>query len=61
MVGRIACVGEVMLDVFVATSERHGRIRVRAGGTPFKVPGGPIIPVLAASAILWVLETNRRG
>jgi sugar/nucleoside kinase (ribokinase family) len=32
--GRIACVGEVMLDVFVATGERHGEIRVRAGGTP---------------------------
>jgi len=32
--GRIACVGELMLDVFVATGERHGAIRVRAGGTP---------------------------
>jgi sugar/nucleoside kinase (ribokinase family) len=32
--GRIACVGEVMLDVFVTTRERHGRIVVRAGGTP---------------------------
>lgn len=34
MPGRIACVGEVMLDVFVATGGRHGEIRVRAGGTP---------------------------
>jgi sugar/nucleoside kinase (ribokinase family) len=34
MAGRIACVGELMLDVFVATHERHGRIRVGAGGTP---------------------------
>jgi sugar/nucleoside kinase (ribokinase family) len=32
--GRIACVGEVMLDVFVATAARHGTIGVRAGGTP---------------------------
>jgi sugar/nucleoside kinase (ribokinase family) len=32
--GRIACVGEVMLDVFVATADRHGDVRVRAGGTP---------------------------
>ena len=30
----IACVGEVMLDVFVAKDARHGAIRVRAGGTP---------------------------
>ena len=34
MVGRIACVGEVMLDVFVSSRERHGRVVVRAGGTP---------------------------
>jgi sugar/nucleoside kinase (ribokinase family) len=30
----IACVGEVMLDVFVTSAARHGSIRVRAGGTP---------------------------
>lgn len=34
MAGRIACVGELMLDVFVATGGRHGAIVVRAGGTP---------------------------
>ena len=34
MIGRIACVGEVMLDVLVATDVRHGPIRVAAGGTP---------------------------
>jgi APA family basic amino acid/polyamine antiporter len=39
----------------VAASFELQRRDVRAGGTPFKVPGGPIIPVLAASAILWVL------
>jgi sugar/nucleoside kinase (ribokinase family) len=32
--GRIACVGELMLDVFVTTGGRHGGIVVRAGGTP---------------------------
>ena len=39
----------------VAASFELQRRDVRAGGTPFKVPGGPIIPVLAASAIFWVL------
>ena len=39
----------------VAASFELQRRDVRAGGTPFKVPGGPIIPVLAASAIIWVL------
>jgi amino acid transporter len=28
---------------------------VRAGGIPFRVPGGPTVPVLAAAAIIWVL------
>jgi hypothetical protein len=34
MTGRIACVGELMLDVYVTTRERHGGVVVRAGGTP---------------------------
>jgi basic amino acid/polyamine antiporter, APA family len=28
---------------------------VRAGGTPFRVPGGATVPILAAAAIIWVL------
>jgi len=28
---------------------------VRAGGIPFRTPGGPIVPALAVSAIVWVL------
>lgn len=48
MTGRIACVGEVMLDVFVGRPERHGPIRVRAGGTPVNAalaigPGAVVI------------------
>lgn len=34
MAGRIACVGELMLDILVTTGDRHGPIRVRAGGMP---------------------------
>src|SRR4051812_11765081 len=30
----MACVGEVMLDVFVAATDRHGPIRVQVGGAP---------------------------
>jgi len=29
---------------------------VRAGGTPFAVPGGPAIPLIAAAAIVWLLS-----
>jgi hypothetical protein len=34
VVGQIACVGELMLDVFVTSAARHGAVHVRAGGTP---------------------------
>jgi amino acid transporter len=40
----------------VAASFELQRRDVRAGGTPFAVPGGPLIPILAAAAILWVLS-----
>ncbi len=40
----------------VAASFELQRRDVRAGGTPFAVPGGPVIPILAATAILWVLS-----
>lgn len=43
----ILCVGEIMLDVLVRTSERHGRVEVRAGGTPVNaaraIGGGAIV------------------
>lgn len=29
---------------------------VRAGGVPFHVPGGPLVPLLACAAILWILS-----
>jgi APA family basic amino acid/polyamine antiporter len=28
---------------------------VRAGGTPFRVPGGPMVPVAAVAVIVWIL------
>ena len=40
----------------VAASFELQRRDVRAGGTPFTVPGGPAIPILAAAFILWVLS-----
>jgi len=29
---------------------------VRGGGTPFAMPGGPLVPALATMAILWLLS-----
>jgi len=33
---------------------------VRAGGTPFAVPAGPLIPLLAAGVIVWMLSHATR-
>ena len=45
----------------VAASYELQRRDVRAdGGTPFAVPGGPAVPILAAVVILWLLSSATR-
>jgi APA family basic amino acid/polyamine antiporter len=45
----------------VAASYELQRRDVRAeGGVPFAVPGGPVIPILAASVIVWLLSSATR-
>jgi len=44
----------------VAASFELQRRDIRADGTPFAVPGGPVIPVTAAAVILWVLSNATR-
>jgi basic amino acid/polyamine antiporter, APA family len=44
----------------VAGSYELQRRGVRAGGTPFAVPAGPLIPLLAAGVILWMLSHATR-
>jgi APA family basic amino acid/polyamine antiporter len=44
----------------VAASYDLQRRDVRAGGTPFAVPAGPLIPLLAAAVILWLLSNATR-
>jgi amino acid transporter len=39
----------------VAGSWELQRRDVRTGGAPFTAPGGPIVPIAAAAAILWLL------
>lgn len=39
----------------VAGSWELQRRDVRSGGTPFTAPGGPVVPIAAATAILWLL------
>lgn len=44
----------------VVASYELQRRNVRADGTPFAVPGGPVIPLLAATAIVWLLSNATR-
>ena len=44
----------------VAASYELQRRDVRAGGTPFAVPAGPVIPLLAAAVIVWLLSNATR-
>jgi basic amino acid/polyamine antiporter, APA family len=44
----------------VAASYELQRRDVRADGTPFAVPAGPIIPMLAAAVIVWLLSNASR-
>jgi amino acid transporter len=44
-----------MYLVCVAGSWQLQRRDVRADGTPFAAPGGPIVPIAASAAIVWLL------
>ena len=44
----------------VAASYELQRRDIRADGTPFAVPAGPVIPFLAASVIVWLLSNATR-
>jgi APA family basic amino acid/polyamine antiporter len=44
----------------VAGSYELQRRDVRAGGTPFAVPAGPLIPLLATGVIIWMLSHATR-
>jgi hypothetical protein len=30
------------------------------GATPFKLPGGPVIPILASAVIIWLMTSSTR-
>jgi amino acid transporter len=45
-----------MYLVCVLASYELQRRDVRGGGTPFAMPGGPLVPALATMAILWLLS-----
>ena len=44
----------------VAAAYDLQRRDVRAGGAPFVIPGGPVVPLLAAAVIVWLLSNATR-
>jgi basic amino acid/polyamine antiporter, APA family len=44
----------------VAASYALQRRDVRTGGAPFTLPGGPLVPLLAAGVIVWMLSNATR-
>jgi amino acid transporter len=57
----LANVGSLSLYLLcVAASYELQRRDVRAGGTPFVTPGGPAVPILAATVIVWLLSQATR-
>ena len=53
----LANVGSLSLYLLcVIASYELQRREVRGSGTPFTTPGGPLVPILAAGAIVWLLS-----
>jgi amino acid transporter len=50
----------VYLACCVATIELQRRDVRTDGAAPFKVPGGPVIPILASAIILWLMSSSTR-
>jgi len=44
----------------IAASYQLQRTDVRAGGSPFVLPGGPAVPILATAVIAWMLSNATR-
>lgn len=56
----LSAVGILLVDLACCVSVLELRRRdVRAEGTPFKVPGGPIVPILASAVVVWLLSSAR--
>jgi amino acid transporter len=57
----ISAVGILLVDLACCLAVLELRRRdVRADGTPFRVGGGPIVPLLASAVVVWLL-TSARG
>ena len=49
-----------VLLIYLATCLATLRLRyldVRSDGVPFRIPGGPTVPLLACAVVLWLLSS----
>ena len=54
----LSAFGILLVDLACCLSVLELRRRdVRAEGSPFRAPGGPIIPVLASAVVIWLLAS----
>ncbi|MDQ2890044.1 MAG: amino acid permease [Gemmatimonadota bacterium] len=53
----LANIGVLVLYLFCCISAYELRRRnVQMGGTPFRIPGGALVPILAVAVIVWILS-----
>jgi amino acid transporter len=58
----LSSAGTLLLDLVIALAVlRLRRLGVQGEAPPFVARGGPIVPILAAAAIVWLLSTLTRG
>jgi len=56
----LSAVGILLVDLACCLAVRELRRRdVRAEGAPFRIAGGPIVPILARAVVVWLLTSAR--
>jgi hypothetical protein len=56
----LSAVGILLVDLACCLAVLELRRRdVRADGVPFRIAGGPIVPLLACAVVIWLLTSAR--
>ena len=61
MLAVLSAVGILCVDLACCLAVLELRRRgVRAEGEPFRIAGGPVVPILACAVVLWLFTSARR-
>ena len=56
----LSAIGLLLVDLACALAALELRRRdVRSEGVPFRIPGGPVVPILASVVVVWLLTSAR--